>query len=110
MASLRLMNQLDATKHLGKFNRGLVKEFPSGSELEYEVNPHFIAIINEKTFAGDHADEDPYTHLMHFTELCWTLKLRGYSDDELKLKLFSQSLTNTALSWYRICPIEKIDT
>jgi hypothetical protein len=25
--------------------------------------------------------------------------LRGYSDDELKIKLFDQCLTNTALAW-----------
>src|SRR3954467_15355174 len=105
MATLRLMNQLDAAEHLGKFNRGLAKEFSSGVEPQYEVNPRFIAIIKEKTLAGDDPDEDPYNHLMHFTVLCWTLKLGGYSDDELKLKLFSQSLTNTALAWYRICPI-----
>lgn len=36
--------------------------------------------------------------------------MRNYTDDELKLKLFSQSLTNTALSRYRTCPAEMIDT
>src|SRR3954470_14080685 len=110
MTALGLMNQLNAIKYLAKFNSGLVKELLSGSEPEYDVNPRFIAIIKEKTFAGDDPDEDPYTHLMHFTELCCTLKLRGYSDVELKLKLFSQYLTNTALAWYRICHADKIDT
>lgn len=42
-----------------------------------------------------------------FTELCWIIKLINYTDDELKLKLFCQSLTNTALSWYRTCPAEE---
>ena len=94
------MNQLDTTEYLGRFNRAYVKEFPSESTEEYEVNPHLIAILHKKRFAGDDLDEDPYAHLNHFTEICWTLKLKGYSDDELKLKLFSQSLTNTALAWY----------
>jgi hypothetical protein len=36
--------------------------------------------------------------------------LKGYSNDELKLKLFSMSLTNTALAWYRVCPAESLST
>jgi hypothetical protein len=63
--------------------------------VEYAIHPRFIDIMKEKSFAGDDPDEDPYNHLHFFTELCWTIKLREYSDDELKLKLFSQSLTNT---------------
>jgi hypothetical protein len=53
--------------------------------------------MQENSFAGDDPNDDPYNHLNFFTELCWTIKLRSYSDDELKLKLFSQSLTNTNL-------------
>ena len=110
MAALGLMNKLDAAEYLGRFNRGFVKEFPNGSDVEYAIHPRFIAIMKEKSFAGDNPDEDPYNHLHSFTELCWTIKLRNHTDDELKLKLFSQSLTNTALSWYRTCLAEKIDT
>jgi hypothetical protein len=78
--------------------------------VEYVIHPHLIAIMKEKSFVGDDPDEDPYSILHLFTEFCWRIKLRYYSDDELKLKLFSQSLTNTALSWYRTCHAEKIDT
>ena len=31
MATLRLMNHLDAVEHLGKYNRGIDKEFSSGA-------------------------------------------------------------------------------
>ena len=64
--------------------------------------------MQENYFAGGDPNDDPYNHLNFFTELCWTIKLRSYSDDELKLKLFSQSLTNTTPSWYRTCSAEKL--
>ena len=98
MASLGLINKLDAAEYLGRFNRGFVKEFPNGSDVEYAIHPRFIAIMKENSFAGDDPDEDPYSHLHSFIELCWTIKLKNYTGDELKLKLFSQSLTNTTLS------------
>jgi hypothetical protein len=110
MTALGLMNKLDTAEYLRRFNRGYVKEFPNGSDVEYAIHPCLIAIMQEKKFAGDDPNEDPYIHLNFFTQLCWTIKLKGYSDDELKLTLFSQSLTNTALAWYRICFAEKIDT
>ena len=106
MIALRLMNKLDATEYLGRFNRAYMKEFLSESTKEYKVNPRLIAILHKQRFAGDDLDEDPYAHLNHFTEICWTLKLRGYSDNEPKLELFSQSLTNTDLGWYIIFPVE----
>jgi hypothetical protein len=87
-----------------------VNEFPSESTEEYEINPCLIVILHKKRFAGDDLDEDPYAYLSHDTEIRWTLKLKGYSNDELKLKLFSQSLTNTDLAWYRISPVELIST
>jgi hypothetical protein len=110
MAALGLMNKLDAAKYPGRFNRGFVKEFPNGNDIDYSIHPCLIALMKERSFAGDGPDEDPYTHLHSFIELCWTSKLRNNTDDELKLKLFSQSLTNNALSWYRTFPAEKIDT
>jgi hypothetical protein len=36
----------------------------------------------------------------------WTSLSRSYSDDELKLNLFSQSLTNITFAWYKIYPAE----
>jgi hypothetical protein len=98
MAALGLMNKLDAAEYLGRFNRGFVNEFTNGSDIEYLIHPRFIAIMKENSFAGLDPDDDPYSHLHSFSELCWEIKLRNYIDDKLKLKLFSQSLTNTALS------------
>jgi hypothetical protein len=37
-----------------------VKDFPSESIEEYEVNPCLIDILHKQMFAGDDPDEDPY--------------------------------------------------
>jgi hypothetical protein len=50
MASLGLMNKLDTAEYLGRFNRGFVKEFLNGSDVEYPIHPRFIAIMKEKVF------------------------------------------------------------
>jgi hypothetical protein len=70
MAALGLMNQLDAVEYLGRFNRGFIKKFPNGSDIEYSIHPRFIAIMKENSFAGDDPDEDPYSHLHSFTGEC----------------------------------------
>jgi hypothetical protein len=49
--------------------------------VDYAIHPRFISIMKENSFAGDDPDENHYSHLHSFT----------------------------ALSWYRICPTEKID-
>jgi hypothetical protein len=38
---------------------------------------------------GDDLAEDPYANLNQVSAICWTFKLRGYYDDEIKPKLFS---------------------
>jgi hypothetical protein len=51
MAALGLMNKLDTAKYLWMFNRGYVKEFPNGSDVQYVIHPHLIAIMQENSFA-----------------------------------------------------------
>jgi hypothetical protein len=63
MVSLGLMNKLVTAEYLGRFNRGYVKEFSNGSDVEYAIHPCRIAIMKEKSFVGDDPDEDPYNHL-----------------------------------------------
>ena len=45
MAALGLMNKLDTAEYFGRFNRGFVKEFPNGSDVEYAIHPRLIAIM-----------------------------------------------------------------
>ena len=110
MTVLGLMNRLDPIKYLGQFNGSYNKGNSRENSEEYEVNPQLLAILHKRRFAGDDSSEDSFAHLDFFQDICGTFKLKGYTDDEVKLKLFSQTLSNTALSWYRICPAKSIAT
>jgi hypothetical protein len=100
---LGLMNQLDVSTKFGDFNTAIMKGDPN-INIDYEINPQLLAIFHKNQFAGDDIEEDPYKHLDFFTDICGTFKLNSCIDDEVMLKLFNQSLTGTALSWYRTCP------
>ena len=104
------MNKLDPIKYLGQFNGSYNKGNPRDNSEEYEVNPQLLSILHKRRFAGDDRSEDPFAHLDFFQDICGTFRLNNYTDDEVKLKLFSQTLSNTVLSWYRICPAESIAT
>ena len=110
MTELGLMNRLDPLRHLGQFNGSYIKGDPRDNSQEYEVNPQTLAILHKRKFAGEDISEDPFAYLDFFQDIGGTFKLKGYSDDEVKLKLFSQTLSNTALSWYRACPAKSIAT
>ena len=104
MTELGLMNRLDPTKYLGQFNGPYTQETPRNKSEEYEVNPHMLAILQKRKFSGEDISEDPFAHLDFFQEMCGAFKLMGHTDDEVKLKLFVQTLSDAALSWYRVCP------
>ena len=84
---------------------------PSGASLEpprssqailivhYELRSSLIAMVQEKPFFGDE-DENPYTHLRDFEQLCSCIHIQGMRRDTLKLKLFPFSLTGVAKRWY----------
>ena len=42
--------------------------------------------------------------------MCETFKLNTFSHDDMKLKLFSQTLTSKALTWYKALPAESTST
>ena len=108
MTELGLMNRLDPTKYLGQFNGPYTQGIPRNKSEEYEVNPHMLAILHKRRFIGEDTSEDPFAHLDFFQEMCGTFKLKGHTDDEVKLKLFVQTLSDAALSWYRGCPVKSI--
>jgi hypothetical protein len=101
------MNQLDVSTKFGDFN---IMKGGLNINMDYEINPQLLAIFHRNQFVGDDIEEDPYQHLDFFIDLCNTFKLKNYTDDEVMLKIFNQSLTGTTLSWYRTCPVETILT
>ena len=84
---------------------------PKGASLEpppsfhpilspsYELCPSFIAMVQKQSFAGKE-DENPFTHLRDFEQLCSCLLIKGMTQDSLKWKLFPFSLTGVAKHWY----------
>ncbi|KAJ9535751.1 hypothetical protein OSB04_un001097 [Centaurea solstitialis] len=59
----------------------------------------FQMLQNNGQFAGL-SKEDPHAHLRSFLEIAGSFRLRGISDDALKLKLFPFSLSHHARAWY----------
>jgi hypothetical protein len=108
MTQLGLMNQLDVSTKFGDFNIAIIKG-DLNINIDYEINPQLLAIFHRNQFARDDIEEVPYKHLDFFTDLCGTFRLKNCTDDEVMLKIY-QSLTGTALSWYRTCPAETIIT
>ncbi|MEI4920163.1 hypothetical protein Q8G81_31865, partial [Klebsiella pneumoniae] len=76
----------------------------------FEINPLLLGILHKKQFTGDEEDPDPYEHIACFKDICVTFQLPGYTANEVRLKLFSQILTSTTLSWYRSLPPEATTT
>src|SRR5919205_753990 len=84
---------------------------PSGAELEppsssqailavrYELHPSLIAMVQENPFLGE-GDENPYTHLCDFEQICSCIHIQGMRRVTLKWKLFPFSLTGKARRWY----------
>jgi hypothetical protein len=52
-------------------------------------------------FAGG-LNENPYTHLQDFEEICATLMISGMNHETLKWKAFLFSLTGWAKQWYKL--------
>jgi hypothetical protein len=59
----------------------------------------FIAMVGEQSFFGE-KDENPYSHLREFDQLCSCLVIAGMSQDTLKWKLLPFSLTGRAKQMY----------
>ena len=52
-----------------------------------------------KSFSGE-GNENPYSHLQEFEQICACLYIAGMSNKTLRWKLFPFSLTGTAKHWY----------
>jgi hypothetical protein len=57
----------------------------------YEIRPGYIAMVRDQPFSR-HEDENAYTHLQEFEQLCSCLHLEGLTHETTKWILFSFSL------------------
>jgi len=60
--------------------------------------PSLIQLIQNNLFHGL-PNEDPYAHLATYIEICNTIRLAGVPADEIRLSLFSFSLSGEAKRW-----------
>ena len=81
-----------------------------GGREDYSINPLLLDMLHTKKFAGDDDTEEPYTHVDFFEEICGAFKLNAFIEDEMKLKLFGQTLTNKAFTWFKDCPTGAYNT
>jgi len=65
----------------------------------FELYPGFIAMVQEPPFSRQE-DENPYTHLREFEQLCSCLYIFGMTHETTKWKLFPFSLLGRAKQWY----------
>jgi len=84
---------------------------PSGAELEppsssqailavrYKLRPSLIAMVQENPFLWE-GDENPYTHLRDFEQLCSCIHIQGMRRVTLKWKLFPFYLMGKHRRWY----------
>jgi hypothetical protein len=66
----------------------------------YELSPELIAMIKDQSFSGE-VNENPYSHLREFEQICVCLHIEGMSYETLRWKLFPFSLIEKAKHWYK---------
>ncbi|KAJ9566190.1 hypothetical protein OSB04_002156 [Centaurea solstitialis] len=110
----RLANSKDSS--MMDYAIPIVHQLQSGIRDPTSTVPHFELktvlfqmLQNNGQFAGL-SKEDPHAHLRSFIEIADSFRLRGVSDDVLKLKLFPFSLSHHARAWYNSLKLDSITT
>src|ERR1044072_4507086 len=80
---------------------------PTDVPENFQVPPHFMHLVSQHQFGGS-ALEDPYDHMVTFTEQCTPLKRLGVRLDTVRLMLFPFSLRDAVASWLRSQPRHSI--
>src|ERR1044071_7338707 len=76
----------------------LAVQFPELTEgVNFELKSGLIHLL--PTFHGLNG-EDPNKHLSQFHAVCTSMKSRGVTEDQIKLRAFSFSLKNSANDWF----------
>ena len=78
----------------------LKKVNPGTEKAGYDINPVMLSLLHSRQYKGD-GTEDPHSHIDFFENICGTFKLNAFTDDEMRLKIFSQTLVDKALLWYK---------
>jgi hypothetical protein len=81
------------------YNSPSCLQLPNVTVDNYEIKSSIIQML--PSFYGLN-NEDPYKHIDEFLEICSTIKMHGFTEDTLRMRLFPFSLkdkTNIVTSW-----------
>jgi hypothetical protein len=73
-------------------------QLPNITVANYEIKSSIIQML--PSFYGLN-NEDPYKHIDEFLEICSTIKMHGFSEDALTMRLFPFSLKEKAKHWLK---------
>jgi len=73
-------------------------QLPNVTVANYEIKSSIIQMLS--SFYGLN-NEDPYKHIDEFLEICSTIKMHGFSEDALRMRLFPFSLKEKAKHWLK---------
>ncbi|KAF5472037.1 hypothetical protein F2P56_008785 [Juglans regia] len=95
--------QHDAQPHtLKDYVRPVVNDNYSGIRRQtinannFELKPTLISMVLQAQFSGSPLD-DPNIHLAMFLEICDTVKIKGVTEDTIRLRLFPFSLRDKTI-------------
>ncbi|CAH9072683.1 unnamed protein product [Cuscuta europaea] len=77
--------------------------YPGVDAANFEIKPALISLVSANKFGGSKS-EDSTSHVKQFLRVLQTLKLNGASVDAIRLRLFTFSLRDEALSWLNSKP------
>ena len=80
----------------------MVDKGPPPTEiLPFKIPMGIVDRVMNNRYAGDGTVHPGY-HLLYIKELCELFKIAGVAEDVIMRKLFSLSLKEKALDWYRL--------
>ena len=88
--------RLATLKYSGEPSQDAFKKVYFGTKEGYEINPAMLGLLHSRQYKGD-GTEDPHNHIDFFENICGTFKLNAFTEDEVRLKIFSQTLVDKAL-------------
>ena len=84
--------------------------YPDVAAENFELRSNMIQWVQQAcTFYGL-PNEDPNDHLRTFIRICSTIKIKGLSEDDIKLRLFPFTLMDRAQTWLNNLENNSIDS
>ena len=77
------------------------KDPPPAKRIPFKIPMRIVESVINNRYSGD-GTVHPVDHLLFIHELCGLFKIAGITTEQCKRKLFTISLKDRALDWYRL--------